>query len=47
MATVVALLFARWEASGICMVLSALGNEIAQQPTIQCLQGLQVTGLGY
>ena len=47
MATAVVRLFARWEASGICMVLSALGRKIVQQPTLQCLQGSQVTSLGF
>ncbi|KAJ7370887.1 hypothetical protein OS493_028957 [Desmophyllum pertusum] len=47
MATAVVRLFARWEASGIYMVLSALGSGIVQQLTLQCSRGLQVTGLGY
>lgn len=47
METAVDRLFAKWVASGICMVLSASGSGIVQQPTIQCLPGLQVTSLGY
>ena len=46
METVVVHLFVRWQASGICMVLSASGSGIVQQPTTQCSPGLPATGLG-
>ena len=47
MGTAVVRLFVRWEESGICTALSVLGGNVAQQPTLQCLQESPPTSRGY
>lgn len=47
MGTAVARLFVRWEASGTYTVLSVLGGEVVQQPTLQFLPESLPTSRGY